>query len=104
MHLKVSAVCKSYGYGSNAKQVLDSINLDLYSGQFLALVGSSGSGKSTIMRLIAGLDRPSSGEIRFDGQLVRLVLPLETVVVAVALSPGSDVRDTRREGRWQVAV
>jgi NitT/TauT family transport system ATP-binding protein len=71
MHLKVSAVCKSYGYGSNAKQVLDSINLDLYSGQFLALVGSSGSGKSTIMRLIAGLDRPSSGEIRFDGQLVR---------------------------------
>ncbi len=71
MHLQVSAVCKSFGYGSNAKQVLDTINLDLHSGQFLALVGSSGSGKSTIMRLIAGLDRPSSGEIRFDGQLVR---------------------------------
>jgi NitT/TauT family transport system ATP-binding protein len=37
----------------------------------MALVGSSGSGKSTVMRLIAGLERPSSGEIRLDGQRIR---------------------------------
>ena len=71
MHLQVSSVSKSFGYGPKAKPVLDSVSFDLHSGPFLALVGSSGSGKSTIMRLIAGLDRPSSGEIRLDGQLIR---------------------------------
>jgi len=71
MHLQVSSVSKSFGYGPKAKQVLDSVSFDLHSGQFVALVGSSGSGKSTVMRLIAGLDQPSSGEIRLDGELVR---------------------------------
>jgi NitT/TauT family transport system ATP-binding protein len=71
MHLQVSSVCKSFGYGPKAKQVLDSVSFDLHSGQFLALVGSSGSGKSTVMRLIAGLERPSAGEIRLDGQRIR---------------------------------
>jgi NitT/TauT family transport system ATP-binding protein len=71
MHLNVSSVCKSFGYGPKAKQVLDSVSFDLRSGQFMALVGSSGSGKSTVMRLIAGLERPSSGEIRLDGQRIR---------------------------------
>ena len=71
MHLQVSSVCKSFGYGPKPKQVLDSVSFDLHSGQFLALVGSSGSGKSTVMRLIAGLDLPSSGEIRLDGQRIR---------------------------------
>ena len=71
MHLQVSSVCKSFGDGPKAKPVLDAVSFDLHSGQFLALVGSSGSGKSTMMRLIAGLDRPSSGEIRLDGELIR---------------------------------
>ena len=71
MHLQVSSVCKSFGYGPKTKPVLDAVSFDLHSGQFLALVGSSGSGKSTMMRLIAGLDRPSSGEIRLDGELIR---------------------------------
>jgi NitT/TauT family transport system ATP-binding protein len=51
--------------------VLDQVSFDLHGGQFLALVGSSGSGKSTVMRLIAGLDRPSSGSISLDGAVVR---------------------------------
>jgi NitT/TauT family transport system ATP-binding protein len=71
MHLNVASVCKSFGYGPKAKQVLDSVSFDLHSGQFMALVGSSGSGKSTVMRLIAGLERPSTGEIRLDGQRIR---------------------------------
>ena len=71
MHLNVASVCKSFGYGPKAKQVLDSVSFDLHSGQFMALVGSSGSGKSTVMRLIAGLERPSSGEIRLNGQRIR---------------------------------
>ena len=71
MHLQVSQVCKSFGHGPKAKLVLDQVSFDLHSGQFLALVGSSGSGKSTVMRLIAGLDTPSSGSICLDGVSVR---------------------------------
>jgi NitT/TauT family transport system ATP-binding protein len=71
MHLQVSKVCKRFGHGAKAKLVLDQVSFDLHGGQFLALVGSSGSGKSTVMRLIAGLDRPSSGNISLDGQPVR---------------------------------
>ena len=76
MHLQVSSVCKSFGHGKASKLVLDHVSFDLHSGEFLALVGSSGSGKSTVMRLIAGLDHPSSGSICLDGQPV--------------LGPGSD--------------
>jgi len=71
MQLQVSNVCKTFGHGPQAKLVLDQVSFDLQGGQFLALVGSSGSGKSTVMRLIAGLDRPSSGTITLDGQAVR---------------------------------
>ena len=71
MHLQVSNVCKSFGRGSNAKLVLDQVSFSLRSGDFKALVGSSGSGKSTVMRLVAGLDQPSSGAITMDGQSVR---------------------------------
>ena len=71
MHLRVSNVCKRFGHGPQAKLVLDQVSFDLHGGEFLALVGSSGSGKSTVMRLIAGLDRPTGGSISIDGQPVR---------------------------------
>ena len=71
MHLQVDNVSKRFGAGAGAKLVLDGISFDLHAGEFLALVGSSGSGKSTVMRLIAGLDRPSSGVITIDGAPVR---------------------------------
>jgi NitT/TauT family transport system ATP-binding protein len=68
MHLKVDHVHKSFGYGKQAKEVLHDVSFDVHSGEFIALVGSSGSGKSTVMRLIAGLEQPSSGCISIDGQ------------------------------------
>ena len=67
MHLQIANVGKSFGYGSSNKEVLRNVSFDVHSGEFVALVGSSGSGKSTVMRLIAGLDRPSSGTISIDG-------------------------------------
>ena len=48
--------------------VLMGINLELYSGDYLALMGPSGSGKSTLLNLIAGLDRPTSGTVTVVGQ------------------------------------
>jgi NitT/TauT family transport system ATP-binding protein len=71
MHLQLSRVCKCFGEGRDRKLVLDDVSFELISGQFMALVGSSGSGKSTVMRLIAGLERPTEGTIHLDGELVR---------------------------------
>ena len=71
MHLQVDNVSKRLGAGAGAKLVLDRVSLDLHAGEFVALVGSSGSGKSTVMRLIAGLDHPTSGAITIDGDPVR---------------------------------
>lgn len=48
--------------------VLMGINLDLYTGDYMALMGPSGSGKSTLLNLIAGLDRPTSGVVQVIGQ------------------------------------
>lgn len=71
MHLQIADVSKSFGYGNRAKEVLRRVSFDVHSGEFVALVGSSGSGKSTVMRLIAGLEQPSSGRISIDGRIIR---------------------------------
>lgn len=71
MHLHVDNVCKRFDEGRHSKLVLDGINFTINTGEFVALVGSSGSGKSTVMRLVAGLDRPTSGQILVDGVPVR---------------------------------
>jgi len=49
---------------------LDSVDLEVARGEMVSIVGPSGSGKSTLLNLIGGLDRPSIGEIRIDGQSV----------------------------------
>jgi len=56
--------------GKRRVVALDSVNLDIARGELVSIVGPSGSGKSTLLNLIGGLDRPSSGEIRIDGQSV----------------------------------
>ena len=67
MQLLIDRLCKSFGYGHKRKEVLREVSFKVQSGEFVALVGSSGSGKSTVMRLIAGLEQPSSGTISIDG-------------------------------------
>ncbi len=57
-------------YGSGAAQVtaLDHVSLQVNTGEFVAVMGPSGCGKSTLLHLIGGLDRPSEGMVRIDGQ------------------------------------
>ena len=58
---------KSYGAGANETFALNGVDLKIHKGEFVAIMGASGSGKSTSMNIIGCLDKPSSGEYLFDG-------------------------------------
>ena len=66
--LEVAGVGKRYGSGESAVVALADVSLSVPDGEFAALVGSSGCGKTTLLNLIAGLDDHDSGQIRVDGQ------------------------------------
>jgi putative ABC transport system ATP-binding protein len=53
--------------GPHAKTILRHIDFDLAAGEYVAIMGESGIGKSTLLNLVAGLDLPDSGEVLFDG-------------------------------------
>lgn len=61
-------VSKSFVDGKFELKVLDNINFNLSSGEHIAIVGKSGSGKSTFLQLMGGLDYPSSGDVLLDGE------------------------------------
>ena len=61
--VKLENFSKSYGN----KEIIKNLNLEVYEGEFLTLLGSSGCGKTTILRSISGLDYPTSGKIYLDG-------------------------------------
>tara|TARA_X000000950_G_scaffold165062_2_gene201748 strand:- start:4422 stop:5270 length:849 start_codon:yes stop_codon:yes gene_type:complete len=66
-YLELKNVCKTYGAGANETQVLSDINLEIEEGEFVAIVGFTGSGKTTLVNLINGLLSPTEGEILFKG-------------------------------------
>ena len=59
---------KIYGMGENQVYALDGININIYAGEFVAIMGPSGSGKSTLMNILACLDRPSEGHYILAGE------------------------------------
>ena len=62
---------------------LNNLDLKVSDGEFLILVGPSGCGKSTALRLLAGLDKPTSGEIKIDGGSVNRLSPGERDIAMV---------------------
>lgn len=71
MSITLKDICKFYG----DQPVVDQINLEILPGEFFVLLGTSGSGKTTILRMIAGLVAPDKGEICLKGEVVNHVSP-----------------------------
>ena len=65
--VELKGVCRQYGEGENAVNALDHVNTVINRGEFVAVVGASGSGKSTFLNVCGGLDRPTSGGIYIEG-------------------------------------
>jgi putative ABC transport system ATP-binding protein len=70
---ELRGVTRRYGQGQTEVQAVRDLNLRIDAGEFVAVVGPSGSGKTTLLQLLGALDRPSAGEILFEGRdLARL--------------------------------
>ena len=74
--LKITGVNRIYMDGDDPKtadtaEALQDINLTVEDGEFLSIIGSSGCGKTTLLRLIGGLDLPQSGKLLFDGHEIK---------------------------------
>ncbi|HLR17947.1 MAG TPA: MacB family efflux pump subunit [Alcanivoracaceae bacterium] len=68
--LRLRNIRKQYPQGDGYLEVLKGVDVDIYAGEFVAIMGASGSGKSTLMNILGCLDRPSSGTYEFAGQEV----------------------------------
>jgi putative ABC transport system ATP-binding protein len=68
--IRVKELCKTYRMGDVAVPALRGVNLVIKQGEFVAVMGSSGSGKSTFMNILGCLDRPTSGKYFLDGDEV----------------------------------
>jgi nitrate/nitrite transport system ATP-binding protein len=69
--LEIRGVKKGYGSGPNRTLVLDNVNLAIEEGEFVAVVGYSGAGKTTLISMVAGLLAPDSGEVSLNGKIIK---------------------------------
>ena len=70
---KASGLAKFFQRGPTTVRALDGVDLEIAAGEFVALEGPSGSGKTTLLQLLGALDRPSAGDVLFEGRdLARL--------------------------------
>ncbi len=93
MILRLENVCKSFG----ETRVLKGINLEIPKGEFITLLGSSGCGKTTTLRIIAGLETADSGKVYLEGQDITELVPnkrdVNTVFQNYALFPHMTVAE-----------
>ena len=68
--IQIEDLTKTYVMGEETVTALDEVSLSIFRGESIAIIGPSGSGKSTLMNILGGLDRPSRGRYRFEGDEV----------------------------------
>lgn len=61
---------KYYGEGENIVKAIDNTNINIFQGEFVAIVGKSGSGKSTLLHMLGALDKPTSGDVIIDNKYI----------------------------------
>ena len=66
--IKIENISKHYGIGDNLVKALDNVSLEIQEGEFIAITGASGSGKSTFLHIIGSVDKPTSGKVLLENQ------------------------------------
>ena len=77
--ISVRNLKKVFKIGENEVPALNGLDFDIYQGEFIAIVGTSGSGKSTCLNMLAGLEKPSEGEIHIVGEAIEKMSEAELV-------------------------
>ncbi len=78
--VQIKNVVKSFPVGNSEITILKGINLEVNTGEFVSIVGPSGNGKSTLLNMVTGIDRPSSGEILATGRPIHSMSENELAV------------------------
>ena len=91
--VEIRNLTKSFRKGDEVITPLDAVDLDVEAGDFLSMMGPSGTGKSTLLNLVSGIDRPNTGSITVDGVEIR------TLDIEGLLKTKTDYRDKDRIDR-----
>ena len=79
--IEATDLVRTYHQGDDLVHALRGVDLAVRSGEFLAITGPSGSGKSSLMHCLGGLDRPDEGEVRLEGKLISQMSDQELAVI-----------------------
>lgn len=112
--LEIKGINRIYKDEENTVEALQDINLSVKKGEFISIIGSSGCGKTTLLRLIAGLDKPQSGELLLDGEEITEPNPrrgyvfqqgslFQWLTVEQNISAGLKARRVYKENKHRVA-
>ena len=103
--LEINNVTKKFHSKNGVLTALDSIDLDVQAGEFVCLLGPSGCGKSTLLNIVAGLDTPSTGDLRIDGKPIHGTGTDRVMIFqSAALFPWLNVFDNVKFGLNMIGV
>lgn len=78
--IKIENIIKSYGSGASKNRVLKGISAEIEEGDYVVILGASGSGKSTFLNVVSGLERPDSGSVKYDDKDITTLSDKELTV------------------------